>query len=318
MALNQIPVRNIGGKDIVPTIVSAPQANVTGTVNAVNGTVVVTDLMGVGSTTVQLSGAAHAGMNIAFEALPATGSTWVNVPAYQANTATPTGVLSAVIPTNGTATYIITPLMGYEQVRIRVQALTSGTLSVLFVTSAQWTPAVQTVSGSVTAGQSGTWSIVGTVANGTADAGNPLKVGGKAYTTNPTAVTTAARSDFITDKVGKQVTVQSIRDLKGDQATTITSSTTETTIVTATAATFNDVFAIIITNTSTTGTEVVIRDVAAGTPRFSFFVPGGDTRGFMLNESAAYKQTTVNTAWTAQCGTSVASIKINASYVRNI
>lgn len=158
----------------------------------------------------------------------------------------------------------------------------------------------------------------GGVAHDGVDSGNPIKTGGQARTTNPSAVADADRTNFIADKLGKQVVVGSIRDLKADQATTITSSTTETTIVTAIASTFNDLYGLIVTNTSATACEVVFRDVTAGTARFSIHVPATDTRGFMLPESAAYKQATVNTAWTAQCGTSVASIKINALYVKNI
>jgi hypothetical protein len=161
-------------------------------------------------------------------------------------------------------------------------------------------------------------TATGNVAHDAVDSGNPIKTGGQARTTNPTAVADADRTNFIADKLGKQVVVGSIRDLKADQATTITSSTTETTIVTAVASTFCDLYGLIVTNTSATATEVVFRDVTAGTARFSIQVPAGDTRGFMLPESAAYKQATVNTAWTAQCSASVASIKINALYVKNI
>lgn len=137
-------------------------------------------------------------------------------------------------------------------------------------------------------------------------------------TTNPTAVTSGRYVQALADVLGKQVVVGSIRELKGDQFTTITSSTSETTIVTAVASTFLDLYGLIIENTSATATEISFRDVTAGSVRFAIYVPAGDTKGFMLNESAAYKQATVNTAWTAQCGTSVASIKISALYVKNI
>src|SRR5689334_19864379 len=73
----------------------------------------------------------------------------------------------------------------------------------------------------------------GNVAHDAADSGNPNKIGGQARTTNPAAVADADRVNFIADKLGKQVVVNSIRDLKGIQKTTITSSTSETTIITA-------------------------------------------------------------------------------------
>lgn len=160
--------------------------------------------------------------------------------------------------------------------------------------------------------------VAGDVAHDGVDSGNPVKVGGQARTTNPTAVADADRSNFITDKLGKQVVVGSIRDLKGQQQTQISSSTSETTIVTAVASTFLDLYGLTIANTSATATKVTIKDSTAGTTRLVLYIPAGDTRGFMLNESAAICQATVNTAWTATCGTSVAAIEITALYVKNI
>lgn len=161
-------------------------------------------------------------------------------------------------------------------------------------------------------------AAAGDVANAATDSGNPQKIGGVGKTANPTAVTDGQRVNATFDKLGKQVVVGSIRDLKGDAALTLTSTTTETSLIAAVASTFIDVYGLIVTNISATATEVIFRDVTAGTPRFSIMVPAGDTRGFMLSESAAYKQATVNTAWTAQCVTSVASVKISALYVKNI
>lgn len=160
--------------------------------------------------------------------------------------------------------------------------------------------------------------VVGNLAHDAVDAGFPVKVGGMARTTNPTAVSDADRVNFITDKLGKQIVAGSIRDLKADAALTLTSSTTETTLIAAIASTFNDLYGLIVVNTSATGTLVSFRDVAAGTVRFTIYVPAGETRGFMLPESAAWKQATVNTAWTAQCTTSVASVILSALYVKNI
>lgn len=165
----------------------------------------------------------------------------------------------------------------------------------------------------------GNQRIVGNVDSGVTDAGSPVKIGGLAKTTQPTAVTDAQRVAQLFDKLGKSVSVQSLRELKGKQSTTITSSTAETTIVTAGGAgVFLDVYALTITNTSTTGTEVIIRDVTAGGTAESIYVPAGDTRGWMVSESAASTQATANSAWTATCTTSVASVKITAKYVKNI
>jgi hypothetical protein len=176
---------------------------------------------------------------------------------------------------------------------------------------------------------------VGTIDNVTGTAGTPstavLTVQGVASgtnintstqvtskTTNPVGRADGTIGAAIADKVGKLVSVQSIRDLKGRQVTTITSSTAETTVVTATAATFNDVYGVIVENTSATGTEIVFKDSTAGSTAFTLYVPANDTRGFTIGESGALKQTTVNNNWTATCTTSVASVVITMLYVQNI
>lgn len=166
----------------------------------------------------------------------------------------------------------------------------------------------------------GTFAVqaAGGTASGSSLTASPLTGGGLAKTANPTAVSDGQVVNSTHDKLGKQVVVGSIRDLKADAALTLTSTTTETTLIAQIASTFIDVYGLIVANISATACEVIFRDTTAGTARFSIEVPAGDTRGFMLPESAAYKQTTVNTNWTAQCGTSVASIKINALYVKNI
>lgn len=164
--------------------------------------------------------------------------------------------------------------------------------------------------------------------NGTQDASTsatgsavPAKAGytaGLAKTANPTAASDGNLVGVLMDKLGKQVVVGAIRDLKGNQFTTITSSTAETTVITAVASTFLDVYGCIVENTSATASKVTFKDSTSGTTQFEIYVPAGDTRGFMLSAGDGFKQTTVNTNWTATCGTSVASIVISMLYVKNI
>lgn len=144
-----------------------------------------------------------------------------------------------------------------------------------------------------------------------------LRVAVQGRTTNPTASGDGQGVIMLADKLGKQVVVGSIRDLKANQVTTITSSTSETTIATAVASTFLDLYGIIITNTSATAVNVAIKDATAGTTRFNIAVPAGDTRGFMLPEGGAMKQSAVNNNWTATCSASVASVVITALTVSN-
>jgi hypothetical protein len=166
----------------------------------------------------------------------------------------------------------------------------------------------------------GTFAVqaAGDTANAASDAGNPVKIGGVGKTANPTAVTDGQRVNGLFDKLGKQIVVGAIRDLKGVQQTQISSSTAETTIVTQVASTFLDLYGLSIANTSATATKVTIKDSTSGTTRAVVQVPAGETRGFMLPVDSAIPQATVNTNWTATCGTSVAAIEITALYVKNI
>lgn len=161
--------------------------------------------------------------------------------------------------------------------------------------------------------------VVGNVDNDATDLGSPLKVGGQARTTNPTAVADGDRANFITDDVGRQIITGSIRDLKVAQVTTITASTSETTVVTAGASgVFHDVYAVIVTNTSSTATEVAFKDSTGGTTRFTISAPANDTRGFMLPESAGHNQATAANNWTATAADSVSSLLITVMAVKNV
>ncbi len=146
----------------------------------------------------------------------------------------------------------------------------------------------------------------------------PVTTGGLAKTANPTAVTDGQVVNALHDKLGKQVVVGSIRDLKVQQQTTITTSTSETTVLTAVASTFLDVYGVICTNISGTGVHVIFKDATTGTERFRIYVPANDTRGFMLPESAAHCQAAVNNNWTATCSASITSLYITMFAVKNI
>ena len=145
-----------------------------------------------------------------------------------------------------------------------------------------------------------------------------MRIAAQARTTNPAAAADGNGSVLMTDKLGKQVVVGSVRELKNRHRLTITSSVAETTIVAAVAATFRDIHLLVITNTSATTTNVTIRDGTAGAIVFVIQLAAGEKWGFVLTESAALPQTAVNTNWTAQCSVSVASVEITAITVNNI
>lgn len=130
--------------------------------------------------------------------------------------------------------------------------------------------------------------------------------------------TDADYSQISTDLKGRVLTTNAPRARKLHQITTITSSTGETTVLTAAASTYHDVYGVMVTNTSATATEVHFKDDTGGTTRFTLSVPANDMRGFMLPVDAAIPASATNDNWTATCADSVASIIITVLAVKNL
>jgi hypothetical protein len=156
------------------------------------------------------------------------------------------------------------------------------------------------------------------VANGVADAGNPVGVGAQARTTNPTAVTDGQRVTLKADKLGRLVVVQGqIRELAVQNTITLT-STTETTLIAAGAAgVFHDVTGLILTNTSATGVRVDFRDTTGGTVRFSIFLAASGG-GAVVMPNTPLTQTTAALNWTAQLSAAVTDVRIFAQAIKNL
>lgn len=154
--------------------------------------------------------------------------------------------------------------------------------------------------------------VLGNIASDSVDSGNPVKIGAVGRTTLITAVTNGDRVDLMAGKYGELVTLHALREQRGNQVTTITASTAETTIVTAVASNFLDLYGLIVSNTSATAVNVAIKDATAGTTRMNIAVPANETRGFMLPASDGHKQAVVNNNWTATVSASVTSVIITA------
>lgn len=118
-----------------------------------------------------------------------------------------------------------------------------------------------------------------------------------------------------TDIKGRIMTAGAPRSLKANTQTSLSNTTSETTIITATASTFHDVYGLILANTGATTTKVSIRDDTAGTVRAIVEVPTLETRGFMLPVDSAVTQTAVNKNWTAQCASATTALEVTAFYV---
>lgn len=220
-------------------------------------------------------------------------------------TAPDVGAIPVSLPTNSAGTPMATG-SGINGATVPRMALATDSPGVI-ATGSQASPSSSYLS-TVSAGD---------IAAGATDTGNPQKIGGVGHTANPTAVTDGQRVNAIFDKLGKQVVVGGLRDMKVEAVLTLTASTTETTLLAAVASTFLDLYLLAIENTSATATEVVIRDATGAGKARAFMVPPGETRGFALPMDSAIPQGTVNTTWTAQCTTSVSSVKITALFVKN-
>ena len=158
--------------------------------------------------------------------------------------------------------------------------------------------------------------IAGDIANDAADSGNPVKIGGVARTTNPTAVADGDRVDAMFDKLKKQVMIlNGPRELDVDATTTITASTTETTILAAGAAgVFHDLTVLWVANTSATDVRVDFRSATAGSVRFSLYCPAGNTVGVVLPQPI--RQAAAANNWTAQSSASVTDLRIYVAAIK--
>lgn len=148
------------------------------------------------------------------------------------------------------------------------------------------------------------------VAHDAADAGNPHKIGGKAATTNPTAVSDGDRTDARFDKIGRMNVRQGqVRELVTDGGTITLTTTAETTILAAGGAgVFHDLTLVLVSNTSAAAVRVDFRDATAGTIRFPVYVPAGQMVGFAPPRPV--KQATANNNWTAQSSAGLTDIRV--------
>lgn len=114
---------------------------------------------------------------------------------------------------------------------------------------------------------------VGDTLHDTADIGAaPIKVGGVAMTTNPTAVADGDRVNFRGDDLGRQLTRLQARDLVLTAYVSITSGT-ETTLLAAVAGSYLDLIMITATNNSTAATQLDVRAVTTGNIIHTMYLP---------------------------------------------
>lgn len=159
-------------------------------------------------------------------------------------------------------------------------------------------------------------SVDGSVAHDSADAGNPIKVGGKAVSAEPAAVANADRANFITDLVGKHIVLPyaNPENFVSGAITTAMTGTTSTSLIAAPASGLrNYITQITVSNShATVGTDVVIQDGSGGTTLYT--IPAAAVYGgAVVTFPTPLRQPTTATAIYCANVTTGASTKVSAS-----
>lgn len=116
--------------------------------------------------------------------------------------------------------------------------------------------------------------IAGDVASDSVDAGSPVKIGGQARTTNPTAVANGDRVNAIFDKLGRQLVIPyQVRDLLATASASL-STGTELTLLAGTAGEFHDLVQLSCSNSSDAAVTVSLRDATGGGVVKTILIPG--------------------------------------------
>lgn len=155
----------------------------------------------------------------------------------------------------------------------------------------------------------------GDVAHDGADAGNPVKVGAKATSSEPAAVATGDRTNLITDLVGKLITAPytNPENIVSGAITSAMTGTTTTSLLAAPAAGLrNYITTIIVSNAhATVGTDIVIQDGSGGTTLLT--IPAAAVYGgAVINLPVPLRQPTTATAIFCANVTTGASTKVSA------
>jgi len=304
-----IPVKQtINSMDVVPVINAAPQANTTGSITTSSTSITATDLTGVGSATVQISGT-HAGINMIFEGT-ADGTTFFPIQGQNQSTGVlTTAGATGVIPSNTTVVWTVSPLLGQSQFRVRSTAFTSGSGAIVIHPSTQFVGlpvATQAVSGAVTT--TGTTTVSANAGTFAAGANSTLKAEDAAHASgdlgimslavrndNAATTLTSATGDYspiATDGTGSLY----IKEAPSNTATlsNVTASVTSVPILAANAARRSAIFY----NDSTSDCYLKYGTTASATS-FTIYVPSLSTITLQGEEYAGI----VTGIWLSATGT---------------
>lgn len=156
-----------------------------------------------------------------------------------------------------------------------------------------------------------TGSLAGDVANDAADSGNPLKIGGKALSSNPAAVAGNDRVNAQFDLQGRQVVAFSIPEALVRGVSAQITGTTDTAVIAAQGAGVRIYLThfIVFNTDSTVATQVNIKD--GSTTIYSVYVAA---QGGQVSVTLPVPlRLTANTALNAACVTTSAEVIVSAS-----
>ncbi len=155
----------------------------------------------------------------------------------------------------------------------------------------------------------------GGIAHGSADSGNPVKVGGKVETATSTATMEADgdRSDFITDADAAQIVRLNypLGDLISERVSNTDGASTASTNFGAVASTRSIVTAISVYNSSATPGYIDFRDGTAGSVLWTMALPAGG--GAVLCDPSGLFKTTANTALAYDVSAALTTVYISVS-----
>lgn len=164
-------------------------------------------------------------------------------------------------------------------------------------------------------------SVSGDVAHDTADAGEPVKIGGKAVSAEPTAVAANDRVNALFDLVGKLIVLPyaNPENFVSGAITSAMTGTTSTSLIAAPAAGLrNYITQITVSNAhATVGTDVVIQDGNGGTTLYT--IPAAAVYGgAVITFPTPLRQPTTATAIYCANVTTGASTKVSASGYKGV
>jgi hypothetical protein len=261
-----------------------------------------------------------------------SGTFWqATQPVSQADGVNVTFGAKADAKSTATDTTAITAMSVWKQISASVQAIATSIAGTLTVATHAVT-------------QSGTWTVqpgntanttawkvdgsavtqpvsiatntpVGNVAHDGVDSGAPIKVGGRARSSEIAAVSSDDRSDFVTDLTGKQIVLPyaNPENFVSGAITSAMTGTTSTSLIAAPASGLrNYITTIVVSNShATVGTDIAIQDGSGGTTLMT--IPAASVYGgAVINLPVPLRQPTTATAIYCANVTTGASTKVSA------